>query len=163
MFLFQKRDQKRQIFLFIKLQVPVPIPTMKRTTKSDQVRGWSKSNASCGMREMRENMALPAMNVPAHKRLTGRTFPNLSASRPNSGENNIWPRASAATTKPYMVRVAEGSNLKVRKPAVQKCRKMCGLGCVNHVRAREPVTQPSPRIFLHICMDGCRMHACRES
>ena len=60
---------------------------------------------------MRENMALPAMKVPAHSRLTGRTLPNLSASRPNSGEKTIWPRASAATTKPYMVRVAAGSNL----------------------------------------------------
>ena len=90
---------------------PVPIPTMKRTTKSDHVRGWSKSSASCGTREIRENIALPAMKVPAHKRFTGRTLPSLSANRPNSGENTIWPRASAATTNPYMVRVAEGSNL----------------------------------------------------
>ena len=34
---------------------------------------------------------------------------------------------------------------------VQKCRKMRGLGCVNQARSRERVTQPSPRIFLHIC------------
>ena len=30
---------------------------------------------------------------------------------------------------------------------VQKYRKICGLGCVNHARARAQVTQPSPRIF----------------
>ena len=83
---------------------------MKRTTKSDQVRGCSAPKAFCGTREMSENMALPAMNVPAHKRLTGRTLPSLSASRPNSSEKIIWPRASAATTKPYIVSVAKGSS-----------------------------------------------------
>ena len=34
---------------------------------------------------------------------------------------------------------------------VQICRKIRGLGCVSNVRARVRVTQPSPRIFLHIC------------
>ena len=34
---------------------------------------------------------------------------------------------------------------------VQKCRKIQGLGCVNRAYARARVTQPSPRIFLHIC------------
>ena len=33
--------------------------------------------------------------------------------------------------------------------SVQRCRKTCRLGCVNHVRARARVTQPRPRIFLH--------------
>ena len=33
------------------------------------------------------------------------------------------------------------------KEVVQKCRKIRGLGCVNHAR----VTQPSPCICLHIC------------
>ena len=92
--------------------LPVPIPTIKRTTKIDQVRGCSMPKASCGTREMRENMALPAMNVPAHKRLMGRTLPSLSASRPNRSEKTIWPRASAAITKPYMVSVAEGSSFQ---------------------------------------------------
>ena len=34
-------------------------------------------------------------------------------------------------------------------------RKICGVGCVKCVRARARVTQPSPRIFLHICMSNC--------
>ena len=34
---------------------------------------------------------------------------------------------------------------------LQECRKIRGLGCVNRARARGRVTQPSPRIFLHIC------------
>ena len=34
--------------------------------------------------------------------------------------------------------------------SVQKYRKRHGLGCVNRARARVRVTQPSPRIFLHI-------------
>ena len=34
---------------------------------------------------------------------------------------------------------------------LQKCRKIRGLGCVNQARIRARVTQPSPRIYLHIC------------
>ena len=34
---------------------------------------------------------------------------------------------------------------------VQKRRKVCGLGCVNRMRASARVTQPSPHIFLHVC------------
>ena len=34
---------------------------------------------------------------------------------------------------------------------IQKCRKICGLGCVNRARIRARVTQPSPCISLHIC------------
>ena len=34
---------------------------------------------------------------------------------------------------------------------VKKCRKIHRLGCVNQGRTRARVTQPSPRIFLHIC------------
>ena len=34
---------------------------------------------------------------------------------------------------------------------IQKCRKKCGLGCVNRARAKARVTQPTPHIFLHIC------------
>ena len=30
----------------------------------------------------------------------------------------------------------------------QRCRKICGLGCVNRAYARTRVTQPSPHIFL---------------
>ena len=33
---------------------------------------------------------------------------------------------------------------------IQKCRKICGLGCVNRARARARVTQPSPCIFFCI-------------
>ena len=33
----------------------------------------------------------------------------------------------------------------------QKCRKICGLGCVTHAHARAQVMQPSPHVFLHIC------------
>ena len=36
---------------------------------------------------------------------------------------------------------------------MQICRKICGLGCVNHAHARARVTQPSPRSFLNICTD----------
>ena len=28
---------------------------------------------------------------------------------------------------------------------------MCELGCVNHAQTHARVTQPSPRIFLHVC------------
>ena len=38
----------------------------------------------------------------------------------------------------------------------QKCRQICGLGCVNRVQARARVTQPSPHIFLHICTSTTR-------
>ena len=48
--------------------------------------------------------------------------------------------------------VGSGSN-------VQKCRKICGLGCVNQARTRARVTQPSPRIFLHICRSDIRRRA----
>ena len=34
---------------------------------------------------------------------------------------------------------------------IQKCRKICGIGCVNQACTRARVTQPSPHIFLHIC------------
>ena len=34
---------------------------------------------------------------------------------------------------------------------VQKCRKIYGLGCLNHAHARAQVTQPNPLILLHIC------------
>ena len=42
---------------------------------------------------------------------------------------------------------------------IQKCRKIHGLGCVNHTRAWVRVTQPSPPIFLHICK---LMTTCKE-
>ena len=35
---------------------------------------------------------------------------------------------------------------------VQKGRKICGLGCVNHARTRARVTQRRPHIFLLICI-----------
>ena len=35
---------------------------------------------------------------------------------------------------------------------IQKCRKICGLGCVNQACTRVRVTQPSPHIFPHICI-----------
>ena len=34
---------------------------------------------------------------------------------------------------------------------VQICRKICGLGCVTRTLVHAWLTQPSPRIFLHIC------------
>ena len=34
---------------------------------------------------------------------------------------------------------------------VQKCRKICGLGCVTRALVHSWFTQPSPRIFLHFC------------
>ena len=46
------------------------------------------------------------------------------------------------------------SFIRARSPPlviVQKCRKICGLGCVNRACARARVAQPNPRIFLHIC------------
>ena len=33
----------------------------------------------------------------------------------------------------------------------QKCRRICWLGCVNHMCTRVRVTQPSPCIFLYFC------------
>ena len=36
---------------------------------------------------------------------------------------------------------------------VQICRKICGLGCVNRARVRVQVTQPSPCIYLPICIE----------
>ena len=36
--------------------------------------------------------------------------------------------------------------------SVQKCRKIYGLGCENRAHARARVTQPSPHIFLHVCI-----------
>ena len=33
--------------------------------------------------------------------------------------------------------------------SLQKCKKIRGIGCVNRVRARARITQPSPSIFLH--------------
>ena len=41
--------------------------------------------------------------------------------------------------------------IQVYKYAGKYPWKIRGLGCVNRVRARARVTQPSPRIFLHIC------------
>ena len=46
------------------------------------------------------------------------------------------------------------SFIRARSPPlviVQKCRKICGLGCVNRACARARVMQPIPPIFLHIC------------
>ena len=46
---------------------------------------------------------------------------------------------------------------------IQRRRKICGLGCVNHVFAKAHVPQPIPHTFLHICTcPACclRCHVC---
>ena len=44
--------------------------------------------------------------------------------------------------------------------SVQMCRKIRGLGCVNQARTRVRVTQPSPYIFLHICIYSTKTNVC---
>ena len=59
----------------------------------------------------------------------------------------VWPRG-------LMVLRLLDNNVMNRNTiyTVQKCRKIRGLGCVNQAPTRMRVTQPSPHIFLHICI-----------
>ena len=50
------------------------------------------------------------------------------------------------------IRILSREHVFPTRSVVKKCRKICGLGCVNRAHARTRVTQPSPHIFLHICI-----------
>ena len=64
---------------------------------------------------------------------------------------DFMPDASELFARP-----AHQQELKKASPLslehnIQKWRKICGLGCVNHACTMARVTQPGPHIFLHIC------------
>ena len=90
-----------------------------------------------------------------------RSFENDPFTKSNDAERTTstkrlnwdWEASPLPTTLCHVVLLKSycGWVLPIQ-PFVQKCRKICGLGCVNCERARSWVTQPSPHIFLHICV-----------
>ena len=70
------------------------------------------------------------------------------------------PYATVGASSPVFKRCALGGASIIRRPEdfvflthyLQKCRKIRGLGCMNQGCTRARVTQPSPHIFLHICI-----------
>ena len=124
-------------------------------------------------RERKSNGKCQAHPIPARTETVRASSPSQEVISPNGNERRGVSRGLMCHKKEWhhllLLAVADkhgkGQLLSEIKDArvqqhnkslpacmyIQKCRKIRGLGCVNHSRARARDTKPSPHILLHIC------------